>query len=163
MIDDDSQHCFQNFTLQINRPTTMRKDGIQTRKRKPKPGKESSSHSGSKHKVQVPLAIFELIPFTSWIFGEKGEDVLNHQCQYASTIIEHKVIGPSLLLHQLSSSYSYLKDRMIQQEAAEAQQAASAAAAAAAVAAQQNAAAAYQTEGKELKIQKYFTKVSALN
>ena len=51
---------------------------------------------------------------------------------------------------------------MIQQEAAEAQQAASAAAAAAAVAAQQNAAAAYQTEGNELEIQKYFTKFPAL-
>ena len=38
----------------------MRKDGIQTRKRKPKPGKESASHSGAKHKVQVPLAIFKL-------------------------------------------------------------------------------------------------------
>ena len=62
-------------------------------------------------------------------------------------IIEQKVIGPSILLHQLSSSYSYLKDRMMQQEAAEAQ-AASAAAAAAAVAAQQNAAVAYQTDGK---------------
>ena len=61
--------------------------------------------------------------------------------------IEQKVIGPSILLHQLSSSYSYLKDRMMQQEAAEAQ-AASAAAAAAAVAAQQNAAVAYQTDGK---------------
>ena len=29
----------------------MRKDGIQTRKRKPKPGKETASHSSSKHKV----------------------------------------------------------------------------------------------------------------
>ena len=59
-----------------------------------------------------------------------------------------RVIGPSLLLHQLSSSYSYLKDRMMQQEAEA--QAASAAAAAAAVAAQQNAAVAYQTDGKHL-------------
>ena len=70
--------------------------------------------------------------------------------------IEQKVIGLSILLHQLSSSYSYLKDRMMQQEAAEAQ-AASAAAAAAAVAAQQNAAVAYQTDGKAERLYKIFS------